>query len=307
MYASGDDARCNVAMRRIVAAAGCALLALGSPLARAQRLTIVSSGDSPAFASAIAGMRNHAGWILDVVRVGDDDAALAATLAAPMPDTAIVALGSRAAQFIGRMPLAVPAVDCMVQGDLPAATPLPVVPLAVPVNVQIKWMRQLIPAARKVALLFDPAQNARTAADVAQQLTAAGYAVMSQPVPSPEALPPALARLGDADALLALPDTTVYSPALAKGLLLFTYRTDTPMIAFTDGWVRAGALYGLEWDYGELGVYCAELALHLASTSKAAAAPVMPAPHVSVNRRAAAQLRLKWDAASLAGVDHVHD
>ena len=99
----------------------------------------------------------------------------------------------------------------------------------------------------------------------------------------------------------------MYSPELAKGLLLFTYRTNTPMIALSDAWVRAGALYSLEWDYAELGGYCAMLAAHLASAVRDAAPPPLPAPRVSVNRRAAAQLRLQWDATSLAGVARVHD
>jgi len=283
------------------------LLGLATPLAHAQRVIVVRSADSPANARAIAGIRSDSRRIVESHILGAEDGALAAMLANATPGTAIVALGTQAARFVARLPVAAPTVDCMVQGDLDTPSAAPVVPLAVPVDVQIKWMKRLLPAIRKVAILFDPAQNARTVAETSRQLTAAGYTVMAEQVTSPSALPPALAKLADANALLALPDTTVYSPELAKGLLLFTYRTDTPMIALSDGWVRAGALYSLEWDYAELGNYCAELAAHLMPAAGSTAPPLMPPPHVSVNRRAAAQLRLKWDAASLAGVDHVHD
>ena len=68
----------------------------------------------------------------------------------------------------------------------------------------------------------------------------------------------------------------------------------------------AGALYVLAWNFAELGRYCGALALGRASGTVDAALRV-PAPRVSVNRRAAQQLRLKWDAASLAGVTNVHD
>ncbi|MEO6750088.1 MAG: ABC transporter substrate binding protein [Casimicrobiaceae bacterium] len=291
---------------RILVACAFAGLFVAAPVA-AQHLIVVSTGNSPAEARAIDGIRNHGGWTVDAQRIGDDDAALASILSQASRGTVVVALGARAAEFVSRLRVSAPTVDCMVQGDLRFASAAPVVPLAVPIDVHIKWMKQLIPAVRKVALLYDPAQNERTAAEMTQRLAAAGYTVMAEQVGSPQALPPALAKLASADALLALPDTTVYSPELAKGLLLFTYRTDTPMIAFSDAWVRAGALYSLEWDYGEMGAYCGELALHLGSTDRNAVPPALPAPHVSVNRRAAAQLRLKWDAASLAGVDQIHE
>lgn len=272
-----------------------------------QRLIVVSSADTQANARAIDGIRRAASFAVDTLRIGQDDAALSAAIASAPPGTAIVALGSRAAQFVAQLPTRAPTVDCMVAGDVNFQSAAPVVPLAVPVDLQIRWIRQLMPATRTVAILYDPSQNRRIAADAAAQLTAAGYKVMSEAVASPAELPPALARIGPADALLALPDSTVYSPELAKGILLFTYRTRTPMIAFSDAWVRAGALYSLEWDYAELGAYCAALALHQMSTARNASPPAMPRPHVTVNTAAAAQLQLKWDAASLAGVEHVHE
>ena len=38
-----------------------------------------------------------------------------------------------------------------------------------------------------------------------------------------------------------------------RGCCCSLIRTSTPMIALSDAWVRAGALYALEWDYAELG------------------------------------------------------
>ncbi len=294
--------------RKLVALSVALVTALAiTPLVHAQHLIVVSSGDSLANSRAIAGMRNNPAWKVESRRIGIHDELLESTLIHALPGTAVVAIGAKAAQFVAQLSVAAPTVDCMVEGDLQFASAAPVVPLAIPIDVQVKWMKQLLPEARKVAILFDPAQNERTAADAAQQLTAAGYVVMAEPVSSPAALPPALAKIADADALLALPDSTVYSPELAKGLLLFTYRTHTPMIALSDAWVRAGALYSLEWDYAELGNYCAGLAAHLTSTARNASPPSPPKPRVSVNRRAAAQLRLKWDQASLSGVDYIHD
>jgi putative ABC transport system substrate-binding protein len=291
--------------RALVPLAAATLLA-SCVVAHAARIVVVSSADAPAFAEAVGGMREMPGWTVETHDAGEPAALLAPMLADVAPGTAIVALGVRAARTLAQWPLRTRVVDCMIGGDFAPAANATVVPLAIPIAAQVQWLRRLIPAARRIAIVYDPAENDATAATAARELTAAGYTAMTAPAHTPAELPQALARLAGADALLALPDRTIYTPALAKGLLLFTYRTQTPMVAFSDAWVRAGALYGLEWDYAALGRYCAALALQGVAPADAAA-PSMPAPRVSVNRRAAQQLKLKWDAAALVGVAHVHD
>jgi putative ABC transport system substrate-binding protein len=292
--------------RTLVPLAGAALLALCGA-AHAARIVVVSSGDAPAFAEAVGGMRANAGWSVETHDADEPEALLAPMLASVAPGTAIVALGARAARTLAQWPLKARVVDCMIAGDFAPSANATVVPLAIPIATQVEWLRRLVPAARKIAIAYDPAENDATAAAAARALTMAGYTVLSGAAHTPAELPQALAKLGDADALLALPDRTIYTPALAKGLLLFTYRTQTPMVGLSDAWVRAGALYALEWDYGALGRYCAALALQRASPASDAAAPVLPAPRVSVNRRAAQQLKLKRDPALLAGVANIHD
>lgn len=288
------------------------LVALAMPLAlcgiaHAARIVVVSSGDAPAFAEAVSGMRAAPGWSVETHDADEPASLLAPMLASVAPGTAIVALGARAARTLAQWPLKSRVVDCMVAGDFAPPANATLVPLAIPVATQVEWLRRLVPAARKIAIAYDPAENDATAAAAARELTAAGYTVLTGAAHTPAELPQALAKLGDADALLALPDRTIYTPALAKGLLLFTYRTQTPMVALSDAWVRAGALYALEWDYAALGRYCAALALQGAAPASDAAAPALPAPRVSVNRRAAQQLKLKWDPALLAGVANIHD
>jgi putative ABC transport system substrate-binding protein len=294
-------------VRALIPVAAATLLALCAA-AQAARIVVVSSADAPAFVDAVSGMRATPGWTVETHDADEPAALLAQMLADVAPGTAIVALGARAARTLAQWPLRARVVDCMIAGDFAPPANATVVPLAVPVATHVEWLRRLVPAARKIAIVYDPAENDATAAAAARDLTDAGYTVLSAAAHTPAELPAALAKLGDADALLALPDRTIYAPALARGLLLFTYRTQTPMVALSDAWVRAGALYALEWDYAALGRYCAALALHGASpVGDAVPAPVPPAPRVSVNRRAAQQLKLKWDPAVLAGVTNVHD
>ena len=63
------------------------------------------------------------------------------------------------------------------------------------------------------------------------------------------------------DVLFALPDRMVYTRESARGILLQSFRKRTPVIGPNEAWVRMGALYALDWDYDEVGVVCAQLAL----------------------------------------------
>ncbi len=269
-------------------------------------LLVVEAGGSAATGAAIAAMRADPRWTLDV---GTPDAigSLDGRTRPQGGGLAVVALGNEAARQVAASATTLPVVDCMIVGDLAARPNHRVVPLAVPAAVQARWLARLLPAARTVAMVYDPALNAQLVAQMTRGFIEAGIAVQSAEVTTPSELPAALTRLASADALIAIPDATVYAPPLAKGLLLWSYRSGTPMIATSDAWVRMGALYALEWDPATLGVYCAAMAAHLAQGGDAATEPRLPAPRVSVNRRAAEQLRLKWSGDTLAGVTTIHD
>ena len=116
------------------------------------------------------------------------------------------------------------------------------------------------------------------------------------PVATPAMLPAALARLSSsADALLAVPDTTVYKRETVKALLLFSFRHKLPLIGLSEAWVQAGALYALDWDYRELGAFCGRLALRQLPGARVRSADPA-APRTSMSTCAAPGLfRVRWD------------
>ena len=182
-----------------------------------------------------------------------------------------------------------------------------VVPIEVPPEAQIDWLMRLLPGARSIGLLYDPAINARRIEAISSVLTRAGYTPRLVPVTEPAMLPQALARLPNSvEAILAVPDTTVYTPQAAKALLLFSFRNKIPLIGLTEAWVKAGALYALEWDYHEVGAYCGALAMRALAGLKAPAPP-SPQPRVVVNLRTAEQFRLKWPAEIMRDVDRTFE
>ncbi|MBS0321621.1 MAG: hypothetical protein JSR18_13840 [Proteobacteria bacterium] len=274
----------------------------------APHLVVVNSGDSRMYGEGLAGIREAAGTTVEAVTVGRDDGRIAALVGLRDPNVAIIALGNRASEAIGALAVGRPVVQCMVTTDASMAFPAAErVSLVVPAQTQATWLRRLLPQARSVALLYTPRVTEGYATKIAAELAAQGYSAKIEPVASPSDLPVALHRIAHADALLALPDPGIYSPELARGILLFSYRTRTPLVGYTQPWVQAGALYGFEWRYAEVGAYCATLALaRLApapTTGALAVAATAPVPRVFVNRGVATRLGIGWDPDATRGTE----
>lgn len=276
---------------------------------QAARIVVLQLNATPRLAKALAALQIHAGLPVDVVHLTDtSDSSWEAAIAKGEPPDVVVALGPLASDFIMRRPAGQPVVHCLAGPDaLRAGTPS--LPSEVPADTQVSWLRRLVPAAKTIGLAFDPAVNTRRAEALAASLSAAGYTTLMTPVASPSKLPAALDQIAlRADVLLALPDSTVYTPESARGILLQSFRRRTPLIGPNEAWVRMGALYALDWNYDEVGALCARLALREMQRPRSTAAPPgAPAVRVSVNLRSGAQFGLRWDADQLRGVDVRHE
>jgi putative ABC transport system substrate-binding protein len=275
----------------------------------AQHVVVLSSSDALPYQQAIAGI--HAtGLPVDVLQAtGEADASLRAALLRAGRDGVVVTLGASAAAIAAQAAPSVAVVNCMVLGNDPAKAPAgtTVVPLDIPFDTLLLWLKRLLPDAHNVGVLFDPAQNERRAADAAAALQHAGYTPLLEAVPGPSALPAALKRLtNSADVVQSIADTTVFNAQHSRALLLFSFRNRIPLVGPSDAWVRAGALYAVDWDYADLGRFCAATAARQAAGGRTPAPP--PArTQVSVNLRSAEQLRIKWDPELLRQVNRVYE
>ena len=302
-----------MSMRRGAAYAAWMLLASLAVLAdcatAAERLVVVSSSDAPPYQQALAGIQKLGYPVEALHATADNEAALALALSRVGRDGAIVTLGAAATALVARTTPQVPVVNCMVIGGDETRTPpgATVVPLDVPVETQVLWLHRLLPSVHNVGILFDPTQNEQRAVEGAAALRRAGYVPVLEPVTGPAALPHALARLTNSvDVLHAIPDSTVFAREHSRALLLFSFRNQIPLAGPSEAWVRAGALYAVDWDYPDLGRYCASLALRQLAGGRAP----LPAPartRVVVNQRSAEQLHIKWDADMLRAVDRVYE
>lgn len=286
-----------------------ALAVLQAATCAAERLLVVVSGDATRIGQALAGIRSAGATVDAVDAAAETDVGTA--VAGIGRDGAIVTLGAHATALVARAAPAAPVVNCMVAGgdDGKPAPGTIVVPLEVPIEAHIQWLRRLLPEARRVGILFDPARNERRAADDAARFTREGYAPVLAPVIGPTGLRNALTRLIDrVDVLFAIPDAAVFAREHSRTLLLFSFRHHVPLAGPSESWVRGGALYAVDRDYQDVGRYCATLALRqLTGTRKATPMPAPARTRVVVNTRSAEQFNLRWDAELLGSVDRVYE
>lgn len=294
--------------------AACALLAAGlAGHAHAQRLVVVSSAETEPYRLAANGLARLGAGVETFYLSPDQEKAIVAALARSGRDTAIVALGGAAATLVASTKVPSPSppiVNCMVLGAAPtrtgAGTPTHV-SLDIPIEAQGTWIRRLLPQTRTIGILYDPAQNDGRAAESASALKRIGFGVVLEPVPTPAALPGALQRMQNhVDLLHALPDTLVYAREHSRSLLLFSFRQQIPIAGPTESWVKAGALFAVDWDYQDLGRYCGALALRQLAGGRTPPPPP-PRTRVVANTRAAEQLRVRWDDETMRLIDKVYD
>ena len=296
--------------RRALGAAALAAALAAAGAVHAQRLVVVSAEAGPPYEQALAGIQKIANITVETQRLGPDaQSAPPGAFARLGRDTAVVALGTRASELVARAGSPSPQISCLVAAADTArgAANAQVVSIDVPIEAQIEALRAFLPQVRTIGILFDPAINAKRIGVIATALAGAGYQTRLAPVTSHAMLPQALANLPNAvDAILAIPDTTVYTQQASKALMLFSFRNRIPLIGLTEAWVKAGALYAVEWDYEELGAYCGALALRTLQSSKVPMPP-LPRTHISVNRRSAEQLRINWNMSLLRDVDRAFE
>ncbi len=101
--------------------------------------------------------------------------------------------------------------------------------------------------------------------------------------------------MADSDVFLALPDARVVNADTAQNLLLTSFRLRAPVVAWSAGYVRAGALAAVYTTPAQAGAQAAELARALLRGA-AVPAPQYPRTYsIAINRQVARSLGLEID------------
>jgi putative ABC transport system substrate-binding protein len=314
------------ALRAAAAAAGAALLAAPALALPPQggalpSILVLQSEDEPAFTEAVEGftqqLRRHrpAGSLrLDVSDFSKLTPAEAERLLAEPKLALVVTLGSQATVWAQSAVRGTPllfgmVLDPQAQGIDPAraASPMTGVSMQIPLSSQFERLRQVLPNARRIGTVYD-VRNQALVNEAKREAGRYGLTLVGAPVENAAAVPEAFRTLaGKVDALWAFPDTTVYTREAAQFILLFSFRNRLPLMGFSRGYVRAGALFALYADYKDVGRQLGELAEDILSGRPAREIPLgVPRRHaLAVNMRVAEALGAKVSAEVRASAEEL--
>lgn len=310
-----------------IAAPVLALLAAGAGAAGAAappagaRIAAIVSQDALPYEEALAGFRSHMERLsegapaqIDVYLLHGEAAGADAALQSARRDRAqvLLTLGSLATQAAVRQVKDIPIVAGLVlrTEDLEASANATGVVLEFPVETELRWLQRLLPGQRNIGVLFNPAENQGRIDLAARAARDMGLSLHARPVETPKDLPGALESLSSrADVLWGVADQVVLNPQTVKPILLFSLRNRIPFVGLSATWVKAGALYALDRDYGDIGRQCGEMAARiLQGAAPRSIPPASPRKVVySVNMKTARILKLDIQSGLLQGALAVVD
>lgn len=219
----------------------------------------------------------------------------------------ILALGTSAVLEVLREFPETPLIASMVINDdcLAGAEKATGILLRIPPGTHLLWLHRFFPELKRVAIIYNPAENQSWVAEAENVASSHGLEIIPIKVDSPLHLPRALKELNrKAEILLGVPDNVVYSGKTAKMVLLSSFRSRIPFVGLSQSWVKAGGVYGLDWDYGALGRECALAAVKILGGTRPGDIPVRtPVEHLIYvfNLKTLRYMHLDIDPEHLAG------
>lgn len=124
------------------------------------------------------------------------------------------------------------------------------------------------PAARRVGLVISP-ENTAVVKELGKEAAQRNLKLTVDTINSADDVAPALRRvLQDSDVLLLVPDAMAINAGNAQNVLMTTYRFRTPVIGFSQGLSKAGAVASVYSTPRQIGQQGAQFALRLQDTGE---------------------------------------
>ncbi len=145
-----------------------------------------------------------------------------------------------------------------------------------PLSRQLDLIRTVLPEGRRIGVVFGPSSR-ELRASCATRRTERKLTVEGAEVAETSGVYGALQRsCPESDVLLALPDPVAINAGTVYGLLLTSYHAQVPVVGFSEGWVKAGALVSLFSTARQQGRQGAEIASRSLSGEGSVAVPQYP-------------------------------
>jgi putative ABC transport system substrate-binding protein len=126
---------------------------------------------------------------------------------------------------------------------------------------QLAILREALPQARTIGLLYDPQRSGRMVHRIEMVAAHNGISVAAMVVDRTEQVPKAVMEMtGKIDVFWMLPDLTVISPETVEFLLLFAMESRTPLLTFSEKYAEQGAVVTIASDPVDMGRQAGEMA-----------------------------------------------
>jgi putative tryptophan/tyrosine transport system substrate-binding protein len=126
---------------------------------------------------------------------------------------------------------------------------------------QLSRIREALPGAMRVGVLYDPDKSAAFVAAAERAAGKSGIRLVPAVVRDPREVAVVFRTIrDDVDALWLIPDSTVVTRESFEVLALQSAESKVPLVAFAEAFARQGALLALYPDPGAVGAECADLA-----------------------------------------------
>jgi putative ABC transport system substrate-binding protein len=295
----------HLTIRTILGAAALMLFATytGDAVAADKIAVLVSSKDAP-FEEALKGFQGYLGKLAvdadyEVHKLDGSAAKAGQAVQAVKKGGAklVLTLGSLATEAAVKEIPDIPIIACMVlRADTLKKSPnVTGVGLEFSLEVQTSWLQVLLPTAKTVGVLYSPDENKMRIEAASRIMQNMGLKLVGQEVRSAQDVAAALEGMAKkVDVLWGVADTIAMTPQTAKTVLPFSIRNNIPLIGPSPAWVKAGALYSLEWDYADLGAQAGDMAVKALKGMPPSAIPAASPRkvHYALNLKTAKEMKI---------------
>jgi putative ABC transport system substrate-binding protein len=228
-----------------------------------QEIAVVQSAELQPYAQAVEGFARVCNaslqkMVITESRRGD----ILREIKLNRPDM-ILAIGKDALSLVKSIET-IPIVYLMVldpQSTISGQENITGVSMTIPPDRQLRALRQTLPHAKNVGLLYDPERTGYLVEEAQRAAGEMGMVLMAKEVHSPkDVAPSAMDMRGKIDAFWMLPDVTVMTPETVEFLLLYSLKHRIPLLAFSERYLDLGAFLSTGIDAFDMGAQAGEMA-----------------------------------------------
>ena len=239
----------------------CLLLFLPSDPVGAAEVVILKSADLAAYNQAVAGFKATMPPSTSFTEHDmQGDVAKGRKLARKIRASSaevVLAVGLKAALAAKLEIVDIPVVFCMVLDPIKNGLNAPNmtgIRLEIPIERQLRTMRSVLPAVRRVGVLYDPEKTGDLVEEARLMARAMGFELIAREVRTERDVPTTLrALIPQIEALWLIPDSSVLTEDSVKFVMGTALDSNMPVIGFSSELVRNGALVGLSVSYEDVG------------------------------------------------------